>query len=50
LGVFEDGFEAFVEDATRDEDATLAALADEADVGAEADDDPVGAATGVFFA
>jgi hypothetical protein len=50
LGAFEDGFEAFVEVTAGEEDAALAALADEADVCAEADDDPVGAAAGVFFA
>jgi hypothetical protein len=50
LSVFEDGFEAFVEVAAREEDAALAALANETDVGAEADDEPVGAAARVFFA
>ena len=48
--MFEDSFEAFVEVAAREEDAALAALADAADVGAEADDEPVGAAAGMFFA
>jgi hypothetical protein len=50
LGAFEDGFEAFVEVAAGEEDAALTALADESDVGTEADDDPVGAAAGVLFA
>jgi hypothetical protein len=50
LGAFKDGFEAFVEVATREEDTALATLADEADVGTEAHDKPIGAAAGVFFA